>query len=120
MRELVFAAALAAALPGAAVAQLYGQSAGREELGPGETRSTYDWRSGSRYTTERNYDGTYTVRGSNLREGSRWRTEIQQDGTMRGTDADGNRWRYDATTGVYRNLGTGVTCRGEGRRRRCY
>lgn len=83
------------------------------------TTSTYDWRSGNRYTTTTNEDGSATVRGNNYQTGARWKSTIEEDGQQSGTDADGNRWRYNPDTKTYRNFGTGQVCRGEGSRRVC-
>lgn len=82
--------------------------------------TTYDWRSGNRYTTQRNYDGSTNVRGSNLYTGSQWRTTVQPNGDMRGVDKDGNYWRYSNSTKIYTNLGTGTTCMGQGALRTCF
>jgi hypothetical protein len=54
------------------------------------------------------------VNGSNLNTGSRWRTTIKPDGSMRGYDADMNLWKYDGQSGRYTNVGTEVTCTGNG------
>ena len=81
--------------------------------------STYDWRSGNRYSWDRDSSGETTVRGSNSTTGSLWRTTIQPDGSMRGTDSQGNMWRYSAGSNVYMNLGTGVICVGTGASRVC-
>lgn len=81
---------------------------------------TYDRQSGNRYTTTTNPDGSAEVRGNNYQTGARWRTTIDADGQQRGTDADGNRWKYNPTTGRYYNYGTGQTCTGTGNRRTCY
>ena len=84
------------------------------------TSSTYDWKSGNRYTTTRNYDGTVTVNGSNLRTGSSWRTTIDSSGNMRGTDKNFNSWTYNSSTGTYINYGTGKMCIGQGAARTCF
>lgn len=75
-----------------------------------QTSTTYDWKSGNRYTTTINPDGSAQVRGSNLQNGTSWRSTIQPDGQQRGTDADGNQWRYNPRTKTYTNFGTGKTC----------
>lgn len=86
----------------------------------GQSSSTYDWRTGNRYHIDKNYDGSTNVRGSNVYNGSQWRTRIEPDGSMRGTDKDGNQWRYDSRSKVYQNYGTGTICRGEGALRTCF
>lgn len=83
------------------------------------TTTTYDWRSGNRYTTTTNGDGSATVRGNNYENGTHWRTTIQPDGQQRGTDADGNMWRYNPQTKTYHNFGTGQICTGTGYGRVC-
>lgn len=85
-----------------------------------QTNYTYDRQSGNRYSTTINPDGSAEVRGNNYQNGTRWRTTIDADGQQRGTDADGNRWKYNPTTGRYYNYGTGQTCTGTGARRTCY
>lgn len=80
--------------------------------------STYDWRSGNRYSWDRDTSGTTTVRGSNLNTGSLWRTTIQPDGSQRGTDSQGNLWTV-SSSGTYMNYGTGVICIGTGAARVC-
>lgn len=87
---------------------------------PSAPSTTYSRDGANRYVTTVNPDGSSTVRGTNYETGSRWKTETAPDGVSRGTDAEGNRWTYNPETTVYRNTGTGVTCRGEGSRRRCY
>jgi len=84
------------------------------------TSYSYDWKSGNRYTTTRNVDGTVTVNGSNLRTGSRWRTTIDSSGNMRGTDKNFNPWSYNRSTGMYINYGTGTMCVGQGAARTCF
>lgn len=121
--KLAVIGALIALVPAVASAQYYQPRPyyqQDEQPAPGQTVYSYDRQSGNRYSTTPNYDGSTSVRGSNLQNGTRWRTEIQPDGAMRGTDADGNRWTYNPDTKTYRNSGTGVTCRGEGSRRYCY
>lgn len=85
-----------------------------------DSGSSYDWRSGNRYSWDTDSSGETRVRGSNSRTGSRWNTTIDPDGDMKGSDSDGNRWRYNSNTGSYYNYGTGQSCRGSGRARTCW
>jgi hypothetical protein len=78
-----------------------------------------DWRSGNTYNIERDDDGTVTVYGRNYNTGSRWRNVIEPDGDQRGVDSNGNRWRYNSTTGRYQNS-DGSGCIGHGLRRTCW
>jgi len=84
------------------------------------TSSSYDWKSGNSYTITRNYDGTVTVNGLNVRTGSTWRTTIDSSGNMRGTDKNFNPWSYSSSTGTYINYGTGKVCVGQGAARTCF
>lgn len=123
--KLLIAMGVGAVLVGtSASAQLYEPyrpyGSGATERQVGQTTYTRDRETGNRYGTTQNYDGSVTVRGNNYETGSHWKTDIKPDGDQTGTDADGNRWRYDSQTNVYRNSGTGVTCRGTGSRRSCY
>jgi hypothetical protein len=72
-----------------------------------DTEVTYDGATNSRYQTTKDYDGGATVTGTNFETGSTWKTKIEKDGDMNGTDADGNRWRYNSGTDSYMNYGTG-------------
>ena len=81
--------------------------------------STYDWRSGNRYSWYQDSLGTTHVRGSNGITGSMWRSTIDKDGQQRGTDSNGNMWRYNPDTGSYINYGTGEMCFGRGAIRTC-
>lgn len=67
----------------------------------------YDYKTGNSYNTTKNYDGSTTVRGRNLQTGSTWKTTIESDGDMKGTDSDGNRWKYNSSNKTYLNYGTG-------------
>jgi hypothetical protein len=81
--------------------------------------STYDAKSGNRYSWYQDSLGTTHVRGSNLNTGSMWRSTIEKDGDQRGTDSNGNMWRYNPDTGRYINYGTGEMCFGRGTLRTC-
>lgn len=80
----------------------------------------YDWKSGNSYSWRQDSTGNTQVRGFNSRTGSTWSTTIEPDGDMRGLDSRGNMWRYDDSTNIYQNYGTGKTCVGEGMSRTCY
>lgn len=79
---------------------------------------TYDPQTGNTYNWRRNSDGSTTVRGSNLQTGSTWTNRVESNGNQRGTDSDGNMWRYNATTGTYTNT-NGRICTGRGAYRTC-
>ena len=121
MRALV--AFLACMIPGVASAQWW------EPLPPPppppapvfspQTTTTYDWQSGSRYTTTTRPNGEATVRGYNYNTGATGNTTIKPDGKQRGTDAAGNPWTYNPATGSYMNYGTGQMCTGKGAARVC-
>lgn len=81
---------------------------------------TYDWRSGSSYSWQRNGNGDTYVNGMNLNSGSMWNTTIKPDGSMSGFDQNVNWWQYNAQSGVYMNLGTGRMCVGTGLLRTCF
>lgn len=115
MRALILGVSIALAAS-AAMAQFPSQS---DDQWP-STTTTYDRKSGNRYRTTINPDGSATIRGNNYQTGARWKSTIDEDGQQSGTDADGNRWRYNPDTKTYRNFGTGQVCRGEGSRRVCY
>lgn len=87
--------------------------------GAGDLGSTYDWRSGNFYNSQKNLDGSTDVRGSNLRNGSTWTTTIEPNGDMSGRDSNFNSWKYDNSTGSYYNFGTGKMCVGKGAGRIC-
>ncbi len=80
----------------------------------------YDRKTGNRYNWSTDSQGETTVKGRNTQTGSTWKTVVEQDGDMRGRDADGNSWKYNATTDRYYNSGTGETRTGKGRNRRSY
>lgn len=86
---------------------------------PALAGSTYDWRTGNQYNTT-TYSNYTEVKGYNYNTGTRWKTKIYNDGDMRGTDGNGNRWKYNSTSGYYYNYGTGKTCTGKGAFRTCY
>lgn len=71
------------------------------------TGSKYDYKSGNHYRWNIDSDGDTEVRGRNFYTGSNWKTTIESNGDMRGTDSNGNRWKYNADTDVYYNYGTG-------------
>ena len=83
-----------------------GNSGGNSIIGtnPFGAKTTYDPKSGNRYSTEKDYLGNTVVKGSNDITGAQWETQIDSGGNMTGTDADGNRWTYDASTEVYRKF----------------
>jgi hypothetical protein len=86
---------------------------------PPSSRTTYDWRSGNTYTTQKRPNGETEVLGFNANTGSMWNTTIKPDGSMNGYDSKMNPWTYDAKTGTYFNYGTGKMCFGEGAARVC-
>ncbi len=88
-----------------------------------QSHTEYDWRTGNRYEIEHHDDAFEQdthVKGYNLHTGSSWETTIDDDGDMRGRDADGNSWRYDESSSLYQNYGTGKTCVGRGAARSCF
>lgn len=116
MRALIFGVSLAMT---ASVAMAQYPTYRPYQPKPPATTSAYDWRSGNSYTTTTSPDGSATVRGNNYQNGAQWRTTIQPDGQQRGTDADGNMWRYDPRSKTYQNFGTGQICTGTGYGRVC-
>ncbi len=66
--------------------------------------SSYDAKSGNRYTS----DGNGNTSGYNDRTGSAWSSQSHGSQTS-GVDSKGNAWQYDRNTGVYQNSGTGET-----------
>lgn len=123
LRGLMIAAAVAA-VPGAALAQYgaykpYQPYTGYTAPAPPPTPSTtYDWQSGNSYRTTPQQDGSTTVQGNNYQNGSAWRTTIKPNGDQTGTDANGNMWRYNQSSGSYMNS-DGTTCYGKGAFRTC-
>lgn len=89
---------------GSAVAQQpYGYSQSRPSSGL-YGGSTYDGRSQNSY----NSSGSGGYRGYNAGTGSTWGAQTY-GGRTTGTDAGGNAWSYDRSTGIYQNYGTGET-----------
>lgn len=124
MQKTMMLGACLALLPAVAAAQYvpYNPYAQPQPSSPysstPQTRSTYDWQTNSRYTTTRQPDGSTTVRGQNYNTGSTWRSTIQPNGDQRGTDSNGNTWRYNNSTGSYSNT-DGTFCTGKGYARVC-
>lgn len=79
---------------------------------------SYDVSTGSSYRTTPTYGGGARVSGYNYNTGSMWNTTIDANGNMRGTDAQGNYWRYNRSTGSYTNS-NGKMCFGKGATRTC-
>ena len=69
--------------------------------------SKTDLRTGNHYSWTTDADGTTRVRGTNFQTGSTWTTTIEPDGDQRGTDKNGNQWRYNRSSKTYDNYGTG-------------
>lgn len=82
--------------------------------------SSYDWRTNSHYSWDTDGTGNTTVRGYNYNSGGMWRTNIDPNGSMRGTDSQGNYWKYNSNTNTYYNYGTGKMCTGSGYSRTCF
>lgn len=80
----------------------------------------YDYKTGNSYNGYSDSSGNTHVNGYNYNTGSTWRTDVKSNGDMNGTDAQGNYWNYNRTTGAYHNYGTGVSCYGKGQLRTCY
>jgi hypothetical protein len=127
MRALMISAALAAAVPGIAAAQAYGSS--YQPYRPYQPyqaqtyqapRTTYDYNTGSTYTTTPMYGGGAQVNGYNSRTGSTWNSTYQSNGQMSGTNSKGQYWTGNSQTGYYHNYTTGRTCYGTGYARTCY
>jgi hypothetical protein len=83
-----------------------------------QSGSSYDWRSGNQYNSNRNVDGSATIRGSNFGTGTQWNQTIMPNGDQRGTDSRGNYWNYKNSSGYYWNT-DGATCWGKGLYRQC-
>jgi hypothetical protein len=92
---------------------------GAQGIPPPPETTTYDARSGSRYTTSTSPDGSSTTTGINIRTGSRWSATTEANGRTHGHDAKGNYWTYDPATNTYYNYGTGMVCAGDGGARFC-
>ena len=71
-----------------------------------QAESSYDYKTRTRYTSTATYNGT-KVKATNYETGNTWTTTYKKDGNMTGTDSDGNRWRYNKSSGTYYNYGTG-------------
>jgi hypothetical protein len=126
MRGLV-AVAILLASPVAASAQTFGSfgddayghgSLGRSRSTFGNTTTTYDWRTGSSYSTTYNSDGSSRTRGFNGQTGSMWSSETDRRGNSRGIDAQGNMWSYNPQNGSYMST-DGTVCIGKGALRTC-
>ena len=80
----------------------------------------YDYNTGNSYTVTDSIDGSKEIRGFNYNNGSSWRATMDSDGNARGTDSNGNAFKYNSDSGSYFNYGTGQTCYGKGSLRNCY
>jgi hypothetical protein len=78
---------------------------------------TYDYKSGNSYSTTQSGSETQ-VRGYNSSTGESWNTRIDKNGNQHGSDAQGNYWNYNNSTGTYYNS-NGKTCYGKGAARTC-
>ena len=59
------------------------------------------------------------IQGTNTDTWKTWHADIAADGSMKGTDADGDAWRYDKKAKLYTNLVTGRSCAKSNLRRVC-
>ena len=78
---------------------------------------TYNYQTGSAYTTTNNGDTT-EVNGYNYNTGASWNTTIDRNGNQSGYDSSGNYWTYDSASGNYYNS-NGTSCFGKGIGRMC-